>query len=489
MDTRNTEHLPCQFSISAEDTVSFIRSLLNKTAKIAIFGAGNVGLSVQDEFRHNGINVDYFIDNDPQKQGTFINGTPVISVEHFKHIASTENIGIAVTAFYAEELLKQLQQEGLLHLVKLIEGYRPVNYSPEFFFYALHCLSNGEPLEYTVQDFDVYDLHKVKSRCSTVPQKFIEEYPADISVIIPVYNVDKYLRQCLDSVINQTAVKLQIICVDDGSTDNSLNILEEYARQDRRLTVITQKNSGLSAARNAAMPLVKGKYTLFVDSDDWIEPNLCETVFAEAERTNAEVVLFGFVNEIVQPEKKLASLCEPTCIPAVDYFLFFNHHCMVWNRLYLTEFLRHNGITFPDGLYYEDNEFNYKVLVSMSHCVSVPKILYHYRKNFSGIVLGSISARFDHIEIFRRIGLFLKERNLLPEYGLIYTAHKIKLLYRAYCSLPEEYQSAFMEKTLSSLNEDDWKIINSPLFPWDSKHFLLRQVRQNTCNFNKKTKN
>ena len=100
-----------------------------------------------------------------------------------------------------------------------------------------------------------------------------------ISIIIPVYNVEKYLHECLDSIINQTFTDIEIICVDDGSTDKSSEILEEYEQKDKRFTVISQPNKGVSAARNRGMQQAKGKYIMFVDSDDWLAHNACEQAY------------------------------------------------------------------------------------------------------------------------------------------------------------------------------------------------------------------
>ena len=116
----------------------------------------------------------------------------------------------------------------------------------------------------------------------------------NVTIVLPVYNVEPYLRQCLDSVIRQTMRDIQIICVNDGSTDGSLAILEEYAGNDPRIMVIPQENQGGGSARNAAFPHIKGKYTCFVDPDDWIDLQLCEKLFRRAEETQAEMLFFEF---------------------------------------------------------------------------------------------------------------------------------------------------------------------------------------------------
>ena len=114
-----------------------------------------------------------------------------------------------------------------------------------------------------------------------------------VSVIIPVYNVEKYLNQCLDSVIAQTLTDIEIICVNDSSTDGSLGILEEYEKKDKRIRVVTQPNSGAGAARNRGLSMASGKYLSFLDSDDFFEPDMLELAYQKAEEDSADFVVFN----------------------------------------------------------------------------------------------------------------------------------------------------------------------------------------------------
>ncbi|MBQ6615925.1 MAG: glycosyltransferase family 2 protein [Thermoguttaceae bacterium] len=168
-----------------------------------------------------------------------------------------------------------------------------------------------------------------------------------ITVAIPVYNVEKYLRQCLDSVVNQTLKDLQIICVDDGSTDGSLAIVQEYAERDKRIEVYSKPNEGLGITRNFVYPLIKGKYTYFMDSDDWLELDGLEHVYQLAEKYNADVVClnyykndrvrsFPFQNQTcwVSPDKKKRMWALQFAFP------------FAWAKLYNTDFLTKNQIFF-----------------------------------------------------------------------------------------------------------------------------------------------
>ena len=121
-------------------------------------------------------------------------------------------------------------------------------------------------------------------------------YTPKVSVIIPVYNVEEYLRECLDSVVNQTLKEIEIICVDDGSTDNSLEILKEYAKKDSRITVITQQNLHAGVARNAGLAVARGEYLSFLDSDDFFELNMLEETYEVAKTENSDLTFYQYKN-------------------------------------------------------------------------------------------------------------------------------------------------------------------------------------------------
>ena len=125
-----------------------------------------------------------------------------------------------------------------------------------------------------------------------------------ISVIVPIYNTEKYLKKCLDSIINQTYKNLQIILIDDGSGDNSGEICDEYATKDSRIQVIHKQNAGVTAARNDGLDMATGDYIGFVDSDDWIEPNMYEEMMANLIKTGADFVHTGFIKELHGLSKK-----------------------------------------------------------------------------------------------------------------------------------------------------------------------------------------
>lgn len=221
-----------------------------------------------------------------------------------------------------------------------------------------------------------------------------------ISIIIPVYNVSTYLRQCLDSVVNQTYSNLEIILVNDGSTDDSLEICEEYQLLDKRIKLINQDNKGLSGARNTGIDYAQGDYILFLDSDDWIDLETCQLLVDNVKRTNTDVVLFSYI-------KEFSSHSEEKFILEGDYTFNENESIKIhrriiglyedelahpentdsivtaWGKLYKANLIKDNKIYFTDCklIGTEDMLFNTYVFKYVKSISNIHHCLYHYRKN------------------------------------------------------------------------------------------------------------
>ncbi len=168
-----------------------------------------------------------------------------------------------------------------------------------------------------------------------------------VTVIIPVYNVAAYLPQCLDSVIAQTLDDIEIICVNDGSKDESLAVLNEYAAQDSRIKIIDKANAGVSAARNDGIAAAQGEYIAFLDGDDFLEPDCLEKVYATAVSGNFDTVVFKH-NLIDGNKKTVWNNSEFGCFD--EDKLLYTFSAVIWNKLYRTAFLREKQIGFPLGL-------------------------------------------------------------------------------------------------------------------------------------------
>ncbi len=201
-----------------------------------------------------------------------------------------------------------------------------------------------------------------------------------ISVIVPVYNTEKYLRQCLDSLINQTFHDIEIICVNDGSTDNSAKILAEYSN----IKVITQCNQGPSVARNVGIEAANGDYIGFVDSDDWVDLDFFEKLYNSIIKKDADIACATIKRREnkyrVKYEKEdiytdLEDKIRICGIPKSSY---------VWNKLYKSELVKSN--LFTPNVYFEDMIWTPNVLKQADKIVTVPDVIYYYRPNRNSIV-------------------------------------------------------------------------------------------------------
>ena len=248
-----------------------------------------------------------------------------------------------------------------------------------------------------------------------------------VSVIIPVYNVEKYLGECLDSVLRQTLEDIEIICVDDGSTDGSAKMLAEYAAKDPRIRIITQANAGLSAARNAGMDAACGKYIYFLDSDDYIVDDMLERCVAVCERDQLDQFVFGCrclfedpaMDERVR-RKKAEGLAIPPELMGKVYdgagllkrLYDLKCHCVcVPFRIYRSTMLKRAGLRFCVGLLHEDNYFTPLSIVESARIEIVGDEFYVRRYRPGSIVTRrgiKVSARrfASRVEIFR---LLLRE--------------------------------------------------------------------------------
>lgn len=204
-----------------------------------------------------------------------------------------------------------------------------------------------------------------------------------VSVIIPVYNVEKYLPACLDSVLGQTLREIEVICVNDGSTDKSPEILQEYAKKDSRIIVINQENKGIGSARNVALKVATGEFVGFLDSDDWVDSDYYEKLYNTAIKYDAQIACSGykrcsengeriwlkFKNERIytKTEDKYRTVKMP---PA----------CYIWNKIYKLSLLKMKNLFFTCE-FVEDVMFSHQALFFLPKMVTVPDTYYNYRKN------------------------------------------------------------------------------------------------------------
>ena len=219
----------------------------------------------------------------------------------------------------------------------------------------------------------------------------------NISIVIPVYNVEKYLRRCLDSIISQNLTNIEIICINDGSTDHSTEILEEYSQKDKRVIVLNQTNQGLSVTRNTGIKIANGEYVGFVDSDDFVDSDFFEKMYNTAVKLNADIVCAGIVRENDKKKKILLQYNNSKTYSDTKAKLIaagipeHNYSC---NKIYKRELIQNN--IFKAGILYEDILFTSNIIEKSNILAVTPNTFYHYWKHSNTLVKDdSDSARFD----------------------------------------------------------------------------------------------
>lgn len=243
-----------------------------------------------------------------------------------------------------------------------------------------------------------------------------EKLMAKVSIIVPVYNVKKYLRKCLDSLINQTLKDIEIICINDGSTDKSLEILEEYKNRDSRIILLNQENSGQSVARNRGIEIAKGEYLGFVDPDDWIDLDYYEKLYNAASTNNTDIAVGGIIRVTGIKKKKFLNFEKETITDNTN--LKFElcdvpEKSYVWNKIYKTEKLKEIGLEFEKGIFYEDCIFTPQALFFLEKMVTVPNIYYYYlRRGNSTVKQRSEKANADNVYAHKKANDFIKEHNI-----------------------------------------------------------------------------
>lgn len=208
-----------------------------------------------------------------------------------------------------------------------------------------------------------------------------------ISIIIPVYNTSKYLKKCITSISNQSLREIEIICVNDGSTDNSLEILEKMAQEDERIKIINKKNEGPSKARNVALKIAKGKYYLNIDSDDWIEQEYLKDIYDRAEKDNLDITICDAIFDFVKDKNrnyilKDLSVEDREILSGDEYITIFfknNFYGYTWNKLIKREIYVLNNILYPENIFYrEDVEVLLRLAYFSKKIGKLNRAYYHY---------------------------------------------------------------------------------------------------------------
>ena len=283
-----------------------------------------------------------------------------------------------------------------------------------------------------------------------------------VSVVIPVYNVEEFLEPCLDSIVNQTLDDIEIICVNDGSSDKSLDILNSYAKNDDRLTVISQENKGHAVATNRGMGLAKGKYLYLMDSDDLLDLTALEKTFNHAEKTQADLVLFQSCNydndddryykTVLYSMDEVADFIGESTVNYKELGdLIFIMAVTPWCKLYNNQFVRECDAKFPEGLVFDDNIFHWEVIFNAERIAFYKEYLFTRRWHGSSSTKAGVQQFLDSIDIqnfiietFKKYGMFEKSK------GRLYN-QKIRTGYYRFDHIKPEFRKMYFDKFKNEL--------------------------------------
>lgn len=224
-----------------------------------------------------------------------------------------------------------------------------------------------------------------------------------VSIIVPVYNVQEYLNKCLETIVKQTLKDIEIIIVNDGSTDKSSEIIEKYNTLHNNIIVINQKNSGLSAARNSGLKIASGKYLMFIDSDDFIDLDMLEKMYNKAENNNCPLVICDLLlywnknktkkyNNLREDENKIYTSNE-----LYKILLSRRLNCQVMNKLYRRDIWEKHNIIFENGRYYEDIIPSFKIVSAYKEAMFINESLYKYRMREGSITASSTRQKLSDL--------------------------------------------------------------------------------------------
>lgn len=237
-----------------------------------------------------------------------------------------------------------------------------------------------------------------------------------ISVIVPVYKVEKYLHRCVDSILAQTFANFELILVDDGSPDNCGTICDEYAKLDKRIHVIHQENGGLSSARNTGIDWAfensDSKWLTFIDSDDWVHPQYLEVLLNSAEKNNMSISVCGYIRTEGETTEILPDKYTEKVWDVCNFFIEHNVNAIVaWGKLYKKECF--SNVRYPVGKLHEDEATTYKILFEFEKVAVVEAEMYYYFVNSESIMNSAWSMRrFDGYDAFEERIIFFKNRKM-----------------------------------------------------------------------------
>ncbi len=303
-----------------------------------------------------------------------------------------------------------------------------------------------------------------------------------VSVIVPIYKTEKYLTQCLESLVSQSYEMIEIICVDDCSPDDSLAIVNEFIERDKRVKIVRQdSNMGLAEARNSGLAAAKGDYIAFVDSDDWVAKDYIEVLYGLAISNDADICVCSYARTLVWSEDVYKQDSENILkysgrdaarkmFSSKDYQ---TDVCMTvaWNKLFRREVIQ--DIKFPKGKLYEDQPFALKAYYNSKTVVVTNRKLYFYRRNHSSITMQKFNIRIlDELDLYDDMKMFLKSRKDKYLYDVV-VSRKIPLAISRYVAACYAQDDKASKKAYKHVTKEIGNYFTCKTISWSHKFKAL----------------
>lgn len=290
-----------------------------------------------------------------------------------------------------------------------------------------------------------------------------------VSIIVPIYNVEGYIEKCLETLVNQTLKDIQIILVNDGSKDRSIEVVKKFLKEyPEKITYLEKENGGLSDARNYAIPHAKGEYIAFLDADDYVEKNMYEEMYKVAQKENSDMVECDFYWEY--PKKIKTDVGQ---IYNDKKEMLEKIRVVAWNKLIKREVLEKTGILFPKGYRYEDVEFTYKLVPYLNKVSFVKKPFIHYVQREGSISNVQNERTKEIFDVLDHVIEYYKKNSIYDEYKDV-----LEYVYARYtfCSSFLRILKIKDETTQEKMIEESWKRVNE-MFPNWKKNAILKRKR------------
>ena len=289
-----------------------------------------------------------------------------------------------------------------------------------------------------------------------------------VSVVMPVYNSDKYLKDSINTILNQSMKDLELICIDDGSTDNSLKILKEFAKKDSRVKIFTQDHNGAGVARNYGITKCNGKYLSFMDSDDLLDLNAFQELWNISEEKKLDVAIFKAINfddetgEIVHnvllDMNRLSQYVGDYVfdINDIPQNLFFHFNTTPWCKFYNLDFVINSKSRFAEGIIFEDDKFSWEIIFNAKRIYFYEKYLYKRRLHSDSVMTSNDLRYVGTITIMNIITKLFIEYGFWEMHKTNLCNNKISLIFRRYNEIKDEYKETFYNE----MKKDFEKLLN-----------------------------